>query len=232
MIRLAAAATAAAAAALLAGPAFAAERSYPVGSFDRIALEGSPEVSVTTGRAASVRATGDADALDHLDVRVDNATLKIGHKREGWNWSWSSHPRIRFVVTVPALRAVDVAGSGDVSVDRVRGHEFAANIAGSGSLTLAALDADTTSFNVSGSGTVTAAGRCGTGSAKVSGSGELKLAALRCTALSAAVAGSGSIDAFATGSATLATMGSGDITLTGGARCTTSTAGSGRVRCS
>lgn len=220
-------------AALLAtAPAAAAERSFAVGGFDRLALEGSPDVAVTTGGAVGVRATGDAEALDRLDVRVEGGTLKIGHKREAWNWSWGSHGRIRFAVTVPTLRGVDIAGSGGVAIDRVRVHDFAGAISGSGSLTVAALDAETASFAIAGSGRATAAGRCGTGSAKIAGSGDLHLAGLKCATLSASIAGSGSIDAFATQTATLATMGSGDITLAGGARCTVSTAGSGRAKCS
>ena len=221
-----------AAALLTAAPAFAAERSFPVGAFDRLALEGPPEVTVTTGRAVSVYATGDDAMLDKLDVRVEGGVLKIGRKRSVMNWDWGSHTRTRFAISVPMLHGVDIAGSGAVTVDRVKAHDFAAAIAGSGSVRVTALDTDTSNFEISGSGTATAAGRCGTGSAKISGSGELKLAALKCASLSGSIAGSGSIDAFATQTATLAIMGSGDITLAGGARCTTSTAGSGKVRCS
>lgn len=229
MIRLAASLSAAVSL-LAAVPTVAVERSFPVGGFDRLAVEGSPDVVVTTGRAVSVRASGDSAALDHLDVRVEGTALKIGYK--GGTWSWGNHDNAHFVVTVPMLQAVDIAGSSAVTVDRVKAKDFAANISGSGSVRVAALDADMTAFNLSGSGTVTAAGSCGTGSAKISGSGDLKLAALKCATLSASIAGSGSIDAFATQTATLATMGSGDITLAGGARCTVSTAGSGKARCS
>lgn len=221
----------AAVALIAAVPVAAAERSFPVGDFAGLALAGSPDVTVTTGRAASVRASGSDAALDRLDIRVENGTLKIGTKR-GVDWSWRDHGRVTIAVTVPMLDAVDVAGSGDVVVDRVKAPRFSGSISGSGSLTLAALDADATNFAVAGSGSVTAAGRCGAGSVKVAGSGDLKLAGLKCATLSASVAGSGSVDAFATQTATLATMGSGDIRLTGGARCTVSTAGSGKAHCS
>ncbi len=227
MIRLAAAIVL-----LATSPALAAERSFPVGGFDKIALDGSPEVVVTTGHGVDVRASGDAEALDRLDVRVEGGTLRIGHKRTGMNWSWGSHPRTRFVVTVPMLHAADIAGSGSVSVDRIKARDFAGNIAGSGSLRVTALDVDTASFAVAGSGMAMATGRCGSGVAKISGSGDVKLGDLRCATFSGSVAGSGSIDAFATQTATLATMGSGNIRVTGGARCTVSSAGSGRATCS
>ncbi len=220
-----------AAAILAAVPALADERSFPVDDFHGLALAGSPDVTVATGRAASVRAEGSAAALDRLEIYVDGGTLRIRTKK-GLDWSWRDHGKVRIAVTVPMLRAVDVAGSGDVVVDTVKVRDFAGTISGSGSLNVAMLDADASSFAVSGSGTVTAAGRCGSGAAKIAGSGDLKLSGLRCATFSASVAGSGTIDAFATQTATLATMGSGDIRLAGGARCTTSTAGSGRVHCS
>lgn len=218
-------------AALLATPALAAERSFPVGGFDRLDLAGSPDVTVTTGRAASVRASGSDGALDRLDIRVEGNTLRIGTKR-GMDWSWRDLGRVTIAVTVPMLRAVDVAGSGAVVVDRVKVADFAAAMSGSGSVRVGSLDARKTSFATAGSGTMTASGTCGSGAAKIAGSGDLKLAGLKCETLSASIAGSGSIDAYATRSATLATMGSGDINVSGGARCTVSTAGSGKARCS
>ena len=216
---------------LVATPAFAAERAFPVGAFDRLAVEGSPNVAVTTGRAPGVHASGSADALDKLDIRVEGGTLRIGTKR-GVSWSWRDSGGVRVAVTVPMLRGVDVSGSSDVNVDRVKAPDFAANTSGSGSVRVAALDVDRASFATSGSGGMEAAGRCGAGTVKVAGSGDMKLGALRCETLSASVAGSGSVDAFATRTATLATMGSGDITVAGGARCAVSTAGSGTARCS
>ncbi len=227
MIRLAAAA---ATVLLAATPALAAERGFPVGSFDRIAVGGSQEVTVATGRAASVHASGDAEALDRLDIRVEGGVLKIGTKHDSM-WSWRDHGPVRIAVTVPMVHAVDLAGSGTVAVDRVKAPEFDAQLSGSGRLNVASLEADRVGIDSSGSGTMTIAGRCGAAKARLAGSGELRLGGLRCETLNASTAGSGSIEAQATRTAALSTAGSGDINLTGGARCTVSTAGSGRVNC-
>ena len=222
------------AAALLtaAAPALADERAFPVGGFDRLASSGSADVSVATGARASVHATGEAAALDRLDIHVEGDTLRIGTKRESMWSGWRDHGRVHIAVTVPMLRAVDLAGSGGVTVDRVKVRDFDGSIGGSGRLTVAALDTDTAAFNVAGSGDMTVAGRCGSAKASIAGSGDLKLAGLKCATFSGNIAGSGRIDAFATQTANLSIMGSGDITLTGGARCTVSSAGSGKAHCS
>ena len=215
----------------LTAPAFAEERGFPVGGFDRLAVSGSADVMVMTGRAPSVRASGSAADLDRLDIGVEGGQLKIGHKREGM-WSWHDGGKVHVAVTVPVLRSVDAAGSGGVVVDRIKVKDFAASLAGSGSIRVAALDASAVSLSSAGSGTIEAAGSCGDGAAKIAGSGAIRIAALKCANVSASIAGSGAIDAFASRSATLSTMGSGDINLTGGGRCTVSSAGSGKAHCS
>lgn len=230
MIRFAAAASLAAAS-LVATPALAAERDFPVGGFDRLEVAGSQEVAVATGRAPSVRASGSAEDLDRLDIHVEGGTLVVGTKR-GMGWSWRDRGKVRIAVTVPMLRGIEVAGSGAVAVDRIKVRDFTAELSGSGSLRIAALDTGKASFATAGSGSIEAAGRCDSGEAETAGSGSIRIARLRCTTLSASTAGSGTIDAFASRTATLSTVGSGDINLAGGARCTVSTAGSGKARCS
>ena len=55
------------------------QRDFPVaGAFDKIALSGSPDVVVTVGAAASVRAEGEADMLDRLEITNENGQLQIG----------------------------------------------------------------------------------------------------------------------------------------------------------
>ncbi len=204
------------------------QRNFPVGGFDQLTVAGSADVSVATGKTVSVRAAGDADAIDRLEITVANNRLTIGTK-SGW-WGWKSG-KVHVYVTVPALRGAAVAGSADVEVDRIQADDFSAAVTGSGSVRIASLAARSARFSIAGSGDATATGTAQALSVNVTGSGNARLAALKATNLTAAVEGSGDLDAYATGAATLSVAGSGDIRVTGGARCTTSKAGSGSVRC-
>lgn len=218
--------------ATVATAASAAEQSFPVSNFDRIALGGSPNVTVTTGSAVSVRASGDQRALDRLDIRVEAGVLRIGNKNgSAWNWIGGNSGPVRIAVTVPMLRGIEIGGSGSVAVDRIRVPAFVASIGGSGSMRIAALDSRDTSFSIAGSGNVEAAGRCETAKIDIAGSGRTRLGGLRCQTLSASVAGSGDIDANATQSAAVSLTGSGDVRIAGGARCSVSKHGSGSVVC-
>jgi len=215
---------------LAASPAGGAEMAFVVDTFDRVSLGGSPDVTVTTGKAIGVQASGEQRALDRLDIRVEGGTLKIGTKRgvemSGGNWG-----KVRIAVTVPMVRGVEVGGSGSVSVDRVKTPSFGAEIGGSGSIHVAALDTQRATFSVAGSGSLSAAGRCDSAALEIAGSGSLRLGQLKCATLDATVAGSGDIAAYASRTAAVSVMGSGDVRVAGGAKCAVSKHGSGSVAC-
>jgi hypothetical protein len=219
-----------AAALLLGSAAHADERSFPVGSFDRLASSGSADVTVNTGKTPGVRVTASKETLDRMDIRVDGSTLRIGMKKGGWGVHWDSG-KIKVAVTVPMLRSVDLAGSGSLTVDRIKVPEFSASISGSGEASLPALDADKVKLSIAGSGEFDAAGRCGDAHVNISGSGDVRIGKLQCTNLHASIAGSGDLDAFATATASISVAGSGDVRVRGGAKCSTSKAGSGTVTC-
>ena len=217
--------------AVAASQAWAADRKFIVTGFDEIEVSGPFDVVVNVGKGASVRAAGDSKDLDRLKIEVVGGELRIGSKERRWT-DWSRSEPTKVWVTVPALKAVSLAGSGDVQVDRIKGDAFTASIAGSGDLSIAAVAVTSASFSIAGSGDLVAAGSCRTAKVSIAGSGDVNIGGLRCQSLSANIAGSGGITANATQTAKLSIMGSGDITVSGGAKCDVNTMGSGSVRCS
>jgi hypothetical protein len=210
-----------------------AQRDFPVaGAFDRIALAGSPDVIVTVGAAASVRAEGETAMLDRLEIVNENGQLRIGMRNTSGSWfSWGHHRGVTIHITLPALAGASITGSGGMRIDRVQGPAFAGSVTGSGDMTIANLAADQASFTVTGSGDITAAGRARQTNASVTGSGDLRLAQLEAAVATIAVAGSGNIGIRATETAAVELRGSGDVTIAGPARCTIDKSGSGDVRC-
>ena len=221
------------AAAILAVPASAAERAFNVGNFSEIGVVGPYDVAVVTGSAPSVRAVGEQVDLDNLKAEIRGGRLEIGPvERNNWKFFHNSKP-VKVRVTVPSpLSGAGLAGSGDVSVDRMKGGSVSLDIAGSGNMNVASLDARNARLNIAGSGDLTAVGRCDSGKLSIAGSGDIRAKGLQCQTLNASVAGSGDIAVVATKTATISIMGSGDVTVTGGARCTTSKMGSGDAHCS
>ena len=108
------------------------ERNFPVGGFERIEVAGGYDVQVHTGAAPSVHAKGPEKDLERLVIEIKGDRLLI-HPRENhgmFHMGWRSHGNISITVTVPQLSGADVAGSGDIRIDNVRGDRFAGNIAG------------------------------------------------------------------------------------------------------
>ena len=121
----------AAAVALGASVAQAETRSFPATGFDRVGSSGPWDVSIATGKAASVRAEGATEDLDRMRIEVRDGALEIGSKKRMWS-GWKNMGKVRVWVTMPSLRAVGVAGSGDVTVDKANAKAFKASVAGSG----------------------------------------------------------------------------------------------------
>jgi len=209
-----------------------ARRDFQVGAFDRIALSGSPDIQVNVGAAPSVRAEGDQELVNRLEVAVENGQLQVRIREGSSNWFSFHHDRgVKLYVTVPSLAGVSIAGSGDVRVDRVQGASFNGSIAGSGDMQIGALAVGEASFTVTGSGDIRGSGHAEHTSVSVTGSGDIDLAGLETGDATLAVAGSGNIGIRATRTAAVEIHGSGDVTVAGPARCTISKAGSGDAHC-
>jgi hypothetical protein len=209
-----------------------ATRNFQVRAFDKIALAGSADVEVRTGSAPSVRAEGDKEAIDRLDVRVENGQLKIGRRQDdGWHFGFVHDRHLRLIVTVPSLAAASIAGSGDIHIDKVTGSRFEGSTSGSGDLMLAQMEVGEARFSIAGSGDVRAAGKAATASLSTAGSGDIRAGGLETGSVKVSVLGSGDVQVRATQSAEISIMGSGDVHVAGTKNCNVHKAGSGDAQC-
>ena len=210
------------------------DRNYQVGNFNRIEVAGPYEVDVRTGARPSVRASGAERSVERMIVEVRGDTLRIHPRRSsGLRIGWSRDHPVRVSVTVPALAAAQIAGSGDINVDRVAGESFDGEVAGSGDLRLGTVEVQRLKMGIAGSGEIRAqGGRARSAEYEIAGSGDIDMGGLVSETAAVSIAGSGDIRASATGTASVDIAGSGDVRLRGGAQCRVSKAGSGNVDCS
>ena len=206
-----------------------ATRTYAVTGFTGIDLRGADDVDVSVGPGFSVRADGDPAVLDRLKIEKVGDTLRVGRvATSGWHWSGKE---TKVSITLPALAAVSVAGSGNMTVDHVTGARFAGNGAGSGRLAIAQLTVDDAHFNLAGSGDLKLAGTARQLSVSIAGSGQVEARDLTANSADISVAGSGGLRATVNGPAKVSMLGSGSVDLGSGAQCQTSKLGSGSVHC-
>jgi hypothetical protein len=209
-------------------------QDFAVGQFDRIEVSGPYDVAVHTGAATAVTATGPQNLVERMDVQVQDGRLMIRpRKEEGRMKIWGNRGHVEVQVTVPGLRGAEIAGAGDIRIDRVDGDSFDADIHGSGGLVIETFEAQSLAASIAGSGEIRAAsGTAEQVALKIGGSGNINTQGVAAKTASATITGSGNISATATDTAAVRIYGSGNVEIQGGAKCTVDNKGAGSFRCS
>ena len=202
-----------------------------VGSFDGIALSGGFKVLVRQNSTSKVALKADNNLLALIETKVvegsKGRTLEISTKR-----GFSLSPTVAPVITLDMaqLRALSIAGSGDVQVEAMKTPSVEASIAGSGDIRFTDLDSDRLGLRVAGSGDVTATGRTGNLEVSVAGSGDVRVKGLVAQDVKISIAGSGDAQVQAVRTLKVSVSGSGDVGYIGSPEISISVAGSGKVR--
>nr|WP_246346632.1 DUF2807 domain-containing protein [Sphingomonas endophytica] len=211
--------------ALLATPAGAAERRWPVGSIERLRVEAPVSLRVVTGGGNGVRGTAAARAtLDALDLRVDGTTLTIRAPR-----GFSETAEI--IVTTPRLDTVALFAPATVSVDALRGTRATVSIAGAGSVSVARVDAERFDATLVGEGTITASGRTTEARLAGNGPGTIDAATLLAERTTVQAAGDLIVRAAARSTARITAGPDAQVTISGHPQCAVRAATPANVRC-
>ncbi|CAN5335682.1 hypothetical protein BH10PSE15_BH10PSE15_11480 [soil metagenome] len=218
----------------LAAPAVAEQRSFAIGSFDRVRVDGPFRVIVTLGASPSGTAEGDTHAITDLDVRVDGSTLIVRAGMSGWGEQDVADRRAAPVVRVStqAIRSIVTIGAAQVSVaGPFRGQRLDLLLTGSGTLAAPTVDADQLFATALGSGTMTLAGRAAKVRLTTSGTASIAAPGLVADDLTVRLDGNGAIDAQARYTAAVTTSGLGAVTVYGKPACTVNAVAGGPVSC-
>lgn len=173
------------------GSGIAATQTRQLPAFTAVKLVGSNNVSVRVGARQSVVVRADDNLIDRVTTKVRSQALVIGNAPG----SFTTKSPMSVEITVPALDAVTLAGSGTIAVTGVKG--------------------DALYVTLAGSGTLTGSGRAARLAITIGGSGTARFTRLVATNVQAVVAGSGSIFVTATRSLDATVSGTGSILYAG-----------------
>jgi hypothetical protein len=188
------------------GSGVAATETRDVAPFGAVDLAGSNNVTIRVGGKQSVVVSADDNLLDRVTARVEGGTLVIATTPG----NMSTRSPMSVDVTVPALDALTLSGSGTVVAEGIDAQRFRVSLPGSGVLR--------------------AGGRAMTLEVGLSGSGDAQLETLVAKDVDAVLGGSGRIVVTATNSLTADVPGSGAIFYRGDpAQVATNVTGSGVV---
>ncbi|TDP62238.1 head GIN domain-containing protein [Roseateles toxinivorans] len=199
--------------------------------FDAISTRGGIDVLVRQSGKESVEVQTDDNLQSVLETQVVSGakgrTLEISFKK---GYSVSNHSKTLVTVDVIQLRALSIAGSGDVRAESINSPQLNLAIAGAGDMRLGKLSCDEIKISVAGSGDVVASGKTQKLSISIAGSGDVKTEGLAADDVSVSIAGSGDAVVAAKQNLTVKVAGSGDVKYVGNpANIKSSIMGSGSV---
>jgi hypothetical protein len=177
-----------------------------VGSFDRVEVRGSTNVTVRRGAGRRLTVEGGERSVAGVTTRVEHGTLIVAREDESTTIDFGGDD-LRVTVTTPALRAARIDGSGD--------------------LVLPELDGGSLDLRVDGSGDVRAGGRLDTLDAIVGGSGDLHLEDVEAGEVVLGVSGSGDASVHPLRTLDVQIDGSGDVDYRGDPHVRRQVSGSG-----
>jgi hypothetical protein len=169
------------------GSGVAATQARPLSPFTGVELAGSNNVVVHVGGPQAVVVRGDDNLLARVTTQVKSGTLVVGNT----SGSFSAKQPMSVDVTVPALSALTLPGSGNIVVDGV--------------------DAQSLAVTLAGAGTMTASGTATRLDVTIRGSGTAQFRQLVASEVRAVVSGSGSIFVTATARLDATVSGTGSI---------------------
>ena len=165
------------------------EESRDVRGFDEVELRGVGNLSIEQTGSDSLAVEAEEDLLTKLGTEVVNDRLVIGPKP---GTTVSTSAPINYTLTVEALNALEVSGSGDVEAEGIDTDRLAVTIGGAGNVKVGG-EADDQEIGISGSGDYRAEGLRST-EAKIDVAGAGSAIVNASERLDADVSGAGSVE--------------------------------------
>mgnify|MGYP000662193098 CR=1 FL=1 len=215
------------------------EENRPLKGFERIRLQGSPDIKYTQGKAWSVRVKAPKSMMKNVQTRLEGNCLVVSVKSgKLFHLNSLKDLDVTVYVTSPDLIGVEIQGSGDFeSKSHVDTDNLDIRVKGSGDVSFEDVICDRVTVSLVGSGDVdikhvvtqySSVELVGSGDVKISqhkakesklelkGSGDIKLANQQCGIISCRLAGSGDITLTGTvRRLDKVTLGSGEIKTKG-----------------
>jgi Putative auto-transporter adhesin, head GIN domain len=223
-----------AATALISYPAYAAERTLLMGSFEDIIIIGDMQVNIITNKAPSAKATGDKRALDSL--RLDRSGTVMTIRMQDIIYSDKAKPISQPLIinlTNRQVRNIAIRGNARLSVSELRQVADAKiGIDGGGDIRIGKAISDSLSASVSGNGSIHILG----GSVRLTkvdmqGNGTFDAIAMPTQQLKLSQNGNATSSALIEERADITNIGAGNIDIVGKGLCFIRKAGSAIIKC-
>ncbi|PUZ27367.1 Putative auto-transporter adhesin, head GIN domain [Chitinophaga costaii] len=199
-----------------------------VAAFQKISVSGPIDVALMQGPTQDLVISGDDNLLKYVELKNENGELTI-KMRNGGRFDVEENFKVR--VSTPNLKAINVAGSGSITLQGGYSseEELSSEIAGSGNIN-GKLDVPLFKASIAGSGSYHVEGQTRKVAVTVMGAGDFHGFNLLAENASADIAGSGTVEVSASVNLQANIAGSGDVRYKGNPQVSSHIGGSGSVR--
>lgn len=202
-------------------------KTRTVSDFDEIGVAGSFDVKLIKGKEGTITIKADENLMEYIVTEVKNGSLKIKPKK---GYQLRSSKTILITVTFSDLKAVSLAGSGDISSsDAIETSDLKLSLAGSGDIDVNVAAKNLTS-KIAGSGNINLNGSADQFTCSIAGSGNINGYNLKAATATVKIAGSGNVKVNATDEINASIAGSGNVYYTGNPKQNVKSAGSGSIK--
>ncbi len=216
-------------------PANAATKTFLVGSFEDLVVEGDINVVLDNRKAPSAKATGDRTTLDALKFEQNGLQLRI-HVQDYQGKAQTVRSTEPLVIALNGRDVVRLTANGaaSIQVNQVRAVNALASlrVAGPGSITINQLDSDRVNMLLTGSGAMTVAGgKARAGLITNDGTGSIAAEKLLFQQAKLTQKGNASTHVAVSDEIEITNRGAGAITVDGKATCFIRLPGSAKISC-
>jgi Putative auto-transporter adhesin, head GIN domain len=201
-------------------------KARSVAPFSKLRVDGPVDVRLAPGAQEGVSVRADDNLEPYITTVVEGDTLVVGIKPGS---SFSTKNELVVAIDFKQLQRVQLRGSGDARIDRVKGDRFEAELSGSGDLSIGLLEVKELSARLSGSGDVSVAGQAEQQDWELSGSGDVAAASLSGRKVKARLSGSGDLRLGVSQELDAQISGSGDLSYSGRPSVKSQVSGSGEL---
>lgn len=202
------------------------ERARAVAPFSRVRVDGPVDVRLAQSASEGVKVGADDNLEPLVTTAVEGDTLVVGIKPGS---AFSTRQPLRVAVDFKDLQGLEMRGSGDASLDRLKGDRLRVQVSGSGDLTVGLLELREFSVSMSGSGDLAVAGQVEVLDLQVSGSGDVSAGSLGARQAKVQLSGSGDARLGVSQELDAQLSGSGDLRYAGRPRVKSQVSGSGEL---
>jgi hypothetical protein len=202
-----------------------------VSGFDQVVLAGLGDLTITQGERESLTITADDNLMDYIQSTVDGRTLMLGIDVDDLSDVITTYnpTRLEYDLVVKDLSSLNLAGSGNASMETLDTDELILTVAGSGNITIDDLTADRVETNLPGSGNITLSGSVPDQMVTIAGSGNYIAPNLKSASTNVFIGGSGNVTVWASDELDINIAGSGQVDYYGSPTVSQQILGSGEV---